>query len=83
MGGKSYLLSSDKRNFIKETSLLNRWNVNAGFETFVSYKTDKGITFQFGPQFRKQLFTTNSKQYIIQEKLNNYGFKFGITKLLK
>ncbi|MEO6356221.1 MAG: hypothetical protein ABIU77_20525 [Ferruginibacter sp.] len=83
MGGKSYLLSSDKRNFIKETSLLNRWNVNAGFETFVSYKTDKGITFQFGPQFRKQLFTTNSKQYIIQERLNNYGFKFGITKLLK
>jgi hypothetical protein len=83
MGGKSYLLSSDKRNYVKETSLLNRWNMNAGFETFVSYKTDKGITFQFGPQFRKQLFTTNSKQYIIQEKLNNYGFKFGITKLLK
>ncbi|MDB5275154.1 MAG: hypothetical protein JWR61_109 [Ferruginibacter sp.] len=83
MGGKSYLLSSDKRNYIKETSLLNHWNVNAGFETFVSYKTDKGITFQFGPQFRKQLFTTNSKRYIIQEKLNNYGFKFGITKLLK
>lgn len=83
MGGQSYLLSSDKRNYIKETSMLNRWNVNAGFETFVSYKTEKGIIFQFGPQFRKQLFTTNNKQYIIQEKLNNYGFKFGITKLLK
>jgi hypothetical protein len=83
IGGKSYLLSSDKRNFIKETSLLNRWNLNAGFETFLSYKTDNGFTVQFGPQFRTQLFTTNTKQYIIQEKLNNYGFKFGITKLIK
>lgn len=83
MGGKSYLLSSDKRNYIKETSLLNRWNLNASFETFLSYKTDNGVTFQFGPQFRTQLFTTNTKQYIIQEKLNNYGFKFGITKLIK
>lgn len=82
VGGKSFLLSSDKRNFIKETSLLNRWNLNAGFETFVSYKTENGITFQFGPQFRQQLFNTN-RQYIIQEKLNNYGFKFGITKLIK
>ncbi len=82
VGGKSFLLSSDKRNYIKETSLLNRWNLNAGFETFVSYKTENGITFQFGPQFRQQLFNTN-RQYIIQEKLNNYGFKFGITKLIK
>jgi hypothetical protein len=83
IGGKSYLLSSDKRNYIKETSLLNRWNLNAGFETFLSYKTDNGFIVQFGPQFRTQLFTTNTKQYIIQEKLNNYGFKFGITKLIK
>jgi hypothetical protein len=82
IGGKSYLISSDKRNYIKETSLLNRWNVNAGFETFISYKTN-GYTLQFGPQFRQQLFTTNSKQYSIEEKLTNYGFKFGISKLIK
>ena len=82
IGGKSYLISSDKRNYIKETSLLNRWNLNAGFETFISYKTN-GFTLQLGPQFRKQLFTTNTKQYSVQEKLVNYGFKFGITKLIK
>ena len=82
IGGKSYLISSDKRNYIKETSLLNKWNLDAGFETFISYKTN-GFTLQFGPQFRKQLFTTNNKNYFIQEYLTNYGFKFGISKLIK
>lgn len=81
-GGQSYLISSDKRNFIKEKSFLNRWNLNAGFETFLSYKVN-GFTLQFGPQLRQQIFTTNSKVYTIQEKLTNYGFRFGITKLLK
>ena len=82
IGGKSYLISSDKRNYIKESSLLNKWNLDAGFETFISYKTN-GFTLQFGPQFRKQLFTTNNKNYFIQEHLTNYGFKFGISKLIK
>ena len=81
-GGNSYLISSDKRNFIKETTYINRLNLNAGFETFLSYKMD-GFTFQIGPQFRKQIFTTNSKAYTIQEKLTNYGIRFGITKLIK
>ena len=83
VGGKSYLISSDKRNYVKETDLINRWNLDAGFETFISYKTDNGFTLQFGPQFRKQIFTTNSKQYTVEEKLTNYGFKFGISKLIK
>ncbi len=83
LAGKSYLISTDKRNYIKESSLLNRFNLDAGFETFISYKTNNGFTLQFGPQFRKQLFTTNSKQYLIEERLNNYGFKFGISKLIK
>lgn len=80
--GKSYLISSDRRNYIKEAALLNRWNLNAGFETFITYKINS-FTLQLGPQFRKQLFTTNTKQYSVQEKLTNYGFKFGITKLIK
>jgi len=78
--GKSYLISSDKRNYIKETSMINRWNVNAGVETFISYKADNGLTYQIGPQFRTQLFSTNIKQIAVQEKLLNYGLKFGISK---
>jgi hypothetical protein len=83
VGGRSYLISTDKRNYVKETDFINRWNLNAGFETYISYKTDNGFTLQFGPQFRKQIFTTNSKQYTVEEKLTNYGFKFGISKLIK
>ena len=82
IAGKSYLISSDKRNYIKESTMLNRFNLNAGFETFITYKINS-FTLQLGPQFRKQLFTTNTKQYSVQEKLTNYGFKFGITKLIK
>jgi len=78
--GKSYLISSDRRNYVKETSLINRWNVNAGFETFISYKAEIGLTYQVGPQFRSQLFSTNTRQIAVQEKLLNYGLKFGITK---
>ena len=82
IGGKNYLISSDKRNFVKEPSLLNRWNINAGFETFITFKSN-GLTWQIGPQFRTQLFSTNSKKYVIEERLLNYGFKVGVSKLIK
>lgn len=83
IAGKSYLISSDRRNYVKETSMLNRFNLNAGFETFVSYKSDNGITYTVGPEFRTQLFSTNVKSFAVQEKLLTYGIKFGIIKTLK
>ena len=80
--GKSYLISSDRYNYVKETSMINRWNVNAGFETFISYKVN-GLTWQLGPQFRTQLISTNSKNFAVKEKLVNYGLKVGVTKTIK
>ncbi|MEO6733265.1 MAG: hypothetical protein ABIN01_18725 [Ferruginibacter sp.] len=82
IAGKSYLISSDRRNYVKETSMLNKWNLNAGFETFLTYKTN-GITLQLGPQFRTQLFSTNSKKIAVEERLLNYGLKFGMFKTIK
>ncbi len=81
IGGTSYLLSSDRRNYVKESSMFNRWNLNAGFETFITYKSN-GITYEIGPQFRSQLFSTN-KRFAIEEKLQNFGIKFGVIKTLK
>ena len=81
--GRSYLISTDRRNYVGDNSMINKWNLNAGFETFVSFKSDNGITWQVGPQFRSQLFSTNSKQFDIQEKLMNYGIKVGISKNIK
>ena len=82
LGGKNYLLSSDNRNFVNEPSLLRRWNLNAGFETFITFKS-KGLSWQIGPQFRTQLLSTNSKQYVIEEKLLNYGLKVGVSKIIR
>ena len=82
LGSRSYLISTDRRNYVKESTMLNRFNLNAGFETYISIKTKGGVTWQIGPQFRKQIFSTNSKIYSIEERLLNYGLKIGITKKL-
>lgn len=78
---KSFLISTDRRSYVHDPSLLNRFNLNAGFETYLSYKAD-GYTLQVGPQYRTQVFTTNTKLYSVEERLQNFGFKVGITKRL-
>ena len=78
-GGNAYLISSDLKNYITDNSLMRNWNLNAGIETFISYKTKAGITINAGPQFRYQLFSTYSNQYTYDEKLYNIGLKIGIT----
>lgn len=79
--GHNYLLSSDKRSFIYDNSLQNRFNLHAGFETFISYERN-GYTWQIGPRFRSQLFTTNTRLYPIEEKIQNIGIKIGLSKRL-
>jgi hypothetical protein len=79
--GKAYLLSADKRNYVNENGMISRFNLNAAFETFVSFKTGNGLTWQIGPQFRRQLLSTTGKQFTIDERLNNYGIKIGVTKM--
>ena len=81
LSGKNHLISSDYKYYIKDNSLMNRFNLHAGFETFVSFTTN-GINWQVGPQIRYQLFTTNTSLYNIEEKLTNVGLKIGITKKL-
>ncbi|MFT3681778.1 MAG: hypothetical protein QM791_16015 [Ferruginibacter sp.] len=82
LGGSSYLISSDRQNYVKDNSMLRRLNMNAAFETYITYKTSSGYTWQFGPQYRMQLSSTNNKYYGIGEKLASYGFKVGISKKL-
>lgn len=82
IGGKNYLISSDMRNYVKQTDLLSKWNLNAGLETFITFKANE-FTWQIGPQFRTQLFSTNSKQYVVEERLVNYGIKLGVSKIIR
>jgi len=78
----SYMLTTDYTNYIKEPSLLRRWNVNGGLEAFLSYKTRSGLRWQVGPEFRYQLLSSYDSQYPIHEHLKGYGIKFGIVKSL-
>ncbi len=79
-GGKAYLLSTDKRNYIADPSLLNKFSMAGSFETFVSYKMGS-YTWQVGPNLRYQFLNTYDKKYTQRENLLNAGFKVGIVKL--
>ncbi|MEO6404670.1 MAG: hypothetical protein ABIY51_14375 [Ferruginibacter sp.] len=80
ISGDAYLISSDMKFYVNDNSMINRWNLNTAVETFVSYKTNRGIVIHAGPQVRYQLFSTYSKQYTYTEKLYNVGLKMGITR---
>ena len=81
MGGKAYLLSSDHNNFVAEHSMLRKFNLDGGFETFISYKSGN-YTWQIGPQVRYQFMSSYDKKYNQKENLINPGVKIGIIKLL-
>ncbi len=78
--GNAYLLSSDRKNYVFDASFLRKWNLNAGVETFVSYRTKAGITFNAGPEFRYQFFSTYDKKYSYDEKLHSVGMKIGMVR---
>lgn len=78
----AYMLTSDFSNYTKEPSLVRKWNVNTGVETFVSYKTGS-VRWQIGPQFRYQLFSSYTDRYPIREHLMEYGMKIGVSKMIK
>jgi hypothetical protein len=82
LGGSAYLISSDRLSYIPEKSMMNRFNLNAAFETYLSYKTASGYTWQMGPQYRTQVFSTYNKMYSVGERLQNYSFKIGVSKNL-
>lgn len=78
-GGKANLISDDRKNYVSDPSLMRRWSLNSGFETYINYKFS-GFTLQVGPQFRYQLLSTYSNQYTLNENLYNAGLKIGILK---
>jgi hypothetical protein len=77
-----YLLSNDFSNYVKEPSLVRRWNMATSMEAFVSYNTG-GIRWQVGPQFRYNLMSSFKKQYAIRENLMEYGVKIGVSKTIR
>ena len=82
MASRGYLLSTDKRNYITDTDLFRRWNMNTNLSTYVSFASNS-LNWQIGPQVRYQLLSTYSNRYPVKENLINYGIRIGISKAAK
>lgn len=78
----SYLLSSDKRNYITAPSLLRTWNMNTSAGVFIAFKS-KWLDMQVGPQVRYQLLSTYTRAYPVSEHLIDYGIRFRFSKTIK
>jgi hypothetical protein len=77
-----YLLSTDFSRYGQDPSLIRKWNINAGVETYVSYNMG-AFKWQAGPQLRYQLLSSYKNQYPVKEYLVDFGFKIGVTKTLR
>lgn len=78
LSDRSYLISSDYKNYAEVPGLVRRWNVNSSIETFVTYSTGQ-LKWQVGPQVRYQLLSSYLKKYPVKENLLDFGFKVGIS----
>ena len=77
-----YLLSTDFKRYGQDPSLIRKWNINAGVETYVSYNMGS-FKWQAGPQLRYQLMSSYKSEYPVKEYLVDFGFKIGVTKTLR
>lgn len=77
-GNKNLLIYGPENELPDNRELLRNWNLNGGIETFVSFKTSKGITLNAGPQFRYQLLSSYKNTQPYNERLYNIGLKLGI-----
>jgi hypothetical protein len=79
LSARNYLLSADRRYYVKDNSLLNKAGLYASLETYLSFSRG-GYTWQLGPEFRTNLLSTNTRLYNVLERLNGFGLKAGVTK---
>lgn len=75
---RTYLLSTDFKNYVKVPSLTRRWNMNTGIEAFMNYGAGK-TKWQIGPQVRYQIMSSFQNKYPVKENLFDFGLKVGIT----
>ncbi len=74
---KSYLLSTDFKNYAEIPSLIRKWNINTGFEVFAASTTGK-VKWRIGPQVRYQTRSSFITKYPVKEHLYDFGIKLGL-----
>jgi len=74
---RSYLISTDYKNYAEIPSLIRKWNINTGFELFVG-NTKGDLKWRIGPHVRYQTMSSFKKKYPVQEHLFDFGLKLGV-----
>jgi|GEM_PF-940528 len=77
-----FVLSSNFKNYTRNSNMLRQWNINSSVEAYLTIKTGD-YRWQIGPQVRYQQLPTLKSAYPIHENLVDYGFKVGITRFIK
>lgn len=77
LDNRSYLLSTDFKNYAQIPDLIRKVNLNTGFELFVVNNTGK-VQWRIGPQVRYQTMSSFVKKYPVEEHLFDFGLKLGI-----
>ena len=76
---KSYILSTDTRNYISYPSLKRNLNFNGEFGAFIGFNIHH-LRYEVGPEFRYQLLSNYKKDAPYSEHLINYGVRFAISR---
>ncbi len=77
LANRSYLISTDYKNYAEVPSLTRRWNMNTAFEVFAGSSTGK-FKWRVGPQVRYQALSSFDSKYPVKEHLFDFGLKVGI-----
>jgi hypothetical protein len=76
LDNKSYLVSTDYKNYVQAPSLTRQWNVNTGAEIFAGI-INKRAEWRISPQVRYQTLSSYKNTYPVKEKLFDFGLKMG------
>ncbi len=77
LDNKSYLVSTDYKNYAQVPSLTRHWNVNTGAEIFAGI-INKKSEWRIAPQLRYQTLSSYKNTYPIRENLFDFGVKLGL-----
>jgi hypothetical protein len=77
LDNKSYLVSTDYKNYAQVPSLTRHWNVNTGFEVFAGI-INKKSEWRISPQVRYQTLSSYKNTYPVKENLFDFGIKMGL-----
>jgi|GEM_PF-895766 len=75
----AHIISSDKRYYVSDPTLMRKMNLSGNFGPIISFRSRK-VKWHIGPELNYQLLSTYKNYYPIREHLIDYGIRIGISK---